>query len=172
MATLAGALAACLLPACQSSQKTEPTAVAPELKLEGVRFRLWRGSAPRVSGEASQATIRRDTNEVTAAEMRAELPSRDHPVVVAAPKVQGVISTQVFIGEGGVVLTHGDERATTERARYEPGPSGGGLVTGTEPVTVVRGGARLEGVGFTFDPRTGDLQVGGPVETRAAEADR
>jgi len=172
MGTLAAAISACLLSACQSSQKAEPTEVAPELKLEGVRFRVWRGEIPRAWGEASEVTIRRDTNEAKAALLRADLPSQDGPVVITAPRAQGVLSTQVFSGEGGVLVTHADERATSQRARYEPGPAGTGLVSGTDPVTVERRGMRLSGVGFTFDPRTGDLRVGGPVETRAAGAGR
>ncbi len=66
-------------------------------------------------------------------------------------------------------MVHGAERATTERARYVPGPDGsGGQILGDDPVVVERGANRLSGVGFVFDPRRGLLEVGGPVSTEAA----
>jgi len=146
--------------------------VVPALKLERVRFRVWRDDVLRVRGEAAEMTLRRDSGQLAATALRAELPSRDAPVVLTAPSGHGLVSTQEYWAEGGVVVTHGDERATTERARWQPGPSGQGLVTGDAPVAVVRQGARLDGVGFTFDPQSGELQIGGPVETTASGAPR
>jgi len=172
MALIAGTAALGFLSACKSSQKSGSTALAPELKLERVHFRVWRGDALRVSGDAAQVVIRRDTSHAAASEVRAELTAEGTPVVVTAPSVEGDLSTQEFTGTGGVVVTHAGERATTDRARYVPGPSGHGLVTGRDAVTVERGDLRLEGVGFTFDPLAGDLQLGGPVRTRSAGAPR
>ncbi len=146
--------------------------MVPALKLERVRFRVWRNDVLRVRGEAAEVTLRRDTGQLSATELRAEMPSRDAPVLITAPRGHGLVSTQDYSAEGGVVVTHGDERATTERARWQPGPSGQGLVTGDAPVAVERQGARLDGVGFTFDPKTGELQIGGPVKTTASGAKR
>lgn len=147
--------------------------MVPALKLERVHFRVWRGDVLRVRGEAREVTLRRDSGELAAADLRAELPSElpsnAQPVVLTAPIAHGVISTQDYTAEGGVVVAHGGERAMTERARWRPGPSGQGLVTGDAPVEVERQGVRLDGVGFTFDPRSGDLQIGGPVRTQAAQ---
>lgn len=140
----------------------------PALKLERVRFRVWRGDVLRVRGEAQEVTLHRDSGQLEATSLRAELPSRDQPVLVAAPRAHGLVSTQEYTAEGGVVVTHGPERATTERARWQPGPDSQGPVTGDAPVVVERPGARLEGVGFTFDPRSGELEIDGPVKTRAA----
>ena len=161
---------ACAFTACRSSQETEHAAVAPELKLEGVHFRVWRGAALRASGEARQVTLRRDTGEATAEDLRAELPAAGEPVEIKAPTASGRLSSQEFTAQGGVVVTHGTERATTERARYLPGPSGRGLVLGDDPVVVERGALHLSGVGFSFDPASGELQLGGPVATHAAGA--
>jgi lipopolysaccharide export system protein LptC len=160
---------ACLLPACGSSQGTERTAVAPELKLERVRFRVWRGDALRARGDARQVTIRKDTSQVWAEDVRAELPSGSEPVLITAPAGRGNLAAGTFSAEGGVRVVHGGERATTERARYVPGPGGSdGQILGDDPVVVERGGNRLSGVGFTYDPRRGLLEVGGPVQTEAA----
>jgi lipopolysaccharide export system protein LptC len=169
---VAGAIALALVPACRSSQQTGSTAVAPELKLERVRFRVWRGDVLRVRGEARKVTIRRDTSHADASDLQAELPARDQPVTITARSAEGDLSAQVFTGEGGVVVTHAGERAVTDRARYEPGPSGKGLVTGRDPVIVERGNTRADGVGFTFEPETGELQLGGPVTTRSSEGGR
>jgi lipopolysaccharide export system protein LptC len=167
MALAVAAVSLSLLLACNPSQRTEQTAVAPELKLERVRFRVWRGETLRARGEARQVTLRRDTGQLAAVEVRAELPARDEPVLITAPTAHGLLSSQAYEAEGGVVVTHGNDRAVTDRARWEPGPSGQGRVVGDDPVSVERGALTLDGTGFTFDPRTGDLQVGGPVRTRA-----
>ncbi len=173
--TTAAVLVAAALPllfACKSSQKSGSNAVAPELRLERVHFRVWRGDILRAQGDARQVSIRRDTNHATAADVRAQLSAKDEPVSVTAPKVEGDLSRQEYTGTGGVVVTHAGERATTESARYEPGPSGQGLVTGEDPVVVERGNLRLDGIGFTFDPQLGDLQLGGPVKTESTGASR
>jgi lipopolysaccharide export system protein LptC len=156
-----------LLLACGSSQGTENAAVVPELKLERVRFRVWRGDALQARGDASEVTLRRDTTQVFAKDLRAELPARDGPAMVTAPIGQGLLSTKTFSAEGGVVVAHGNERATTDRARYVPGSSGDGQILGEDPVEVERGSLTLRGKGFIFDPRHGDLQVSGPVSSHA-----
>lgn len=156
--------------ACRSSQTTETAAVAPELKLEGVHFRVWKGSALRAQGDARQVTIRRDTTLATARDLQAELPAAGQPVEIWAPEASGLLSAQTFSAQGGVVVVHGAERAETDRARYEPGPGGRGEVLGDDPVVVERGPLRLSGVGFSFDPQTGELQLNGPVTTQAPGA--
>jgi hypothetical protein len=172
IAPVAVAVLLAFLSACKSSQKSGSTAVAPELKLERVHFRVWRGDVLRARGEARQVDIRRDTNHAIGSDVRAELAAKDEPVLVSAPSVEGDLSSQAYTGTGGVVVTHAGERAATERARYEPGPTGQGLVTGQDPVVVYRGNLRLEGVGFTFEPQLGDLQLGGPVKTESTGAHR
>lgn len=172
MALVAVAVTLPFLSACSPGPRTEHTAVAPELKLERVRFRVWRGDALQARGEAHQVTLRRDSGELAAEEIRVELPARGEPVVVSAPAAQGLLGSRRYVAEGGVEVRHGDERAVTERAVWTPGPSGQGAVTGDRPVSVERGDLRLDGVGFTFDPRTGDLEIGGPVRTSAGEGAR
>jgi lipopolysaccharide export system protein LptC len=147
------------------------TEVAPELKLERVRFRVWRGEELRAQGRASHVSIRRDTNHATAADVRAELPARGQAAIVTAPAAEGDLASQVFTAQGGVVLIHGDERATTDRARYEPGPSGRGIIWGRDPVVVERGDDRQESQGgFRYDLQSGDLEFVGPVTGRGRVA--
>ena len=112
--------------------------MSPELKLERVRFHVWRGDVLRARGEAQVVTLRRDTGQLTAEQVRAEAPARGEPVVVTAPRAQGLLGKQQYEAEGGVVVMHGDERATTARARWEPGPNGQGRVLGDDPVKIGR----------------------------------
>ena len=48
--------------------------MTPELELEGVRFRLYRGDTLRASGEAARVGLRRDSTELTASNLAAVLP--------------------------------------------------------------------------------------------------
>lgn len=140
--------------------------MVPELNLERVRFRVWRGAELRVRGEARQVTIRRDTTDTTAVDLRAELPRGETPVTITAPAGEGVLSASTFSVHGGVVMTRGDTQATTDHARYAPGPDRVARIAGDAPVLVSRPGFRLEGVGFTYDLATDVLDLGGPITAR------
>jgi lipopolysaccharide export system protein LptC len=154
--------------ACHETPQTETKALAPELNLERVRFRVWRGAELRARGEARQISIRRDTTGTTAEDLRAELPGGGTPVTVTAPQGDGILSASTFQVRGGVVMTRGDARATTDHARYAPGADGAPRITGDAPVTVERPGFRLDGVGFTYDLVTDVLDLGGPIQARYA----
>jgi lipopolysaccharide export system protein LptC len=155
---------------CRQSPRSETKVLAPELNLERVRFRVWRGSELRAFGEARQVTIRRDTTESSAADLRAEFPSGKEPVTVAAPAGEGVLSASTFTLRGGVELTRGDAQALTDHASYAPVPGGGARIEGDAPVKVARPGFELEGVGFTYDLVSDVLDLGGPVVARYARA--
>ncbi len=152
-------------PGCRSAKPVESQGVVPELKLEGVRFRVYRGDDLRAFGDAATVTFRRDSTELTARDVLATLPRGVAPVRIAAPEAAGVTSSRVFTATGGVTVTRGDDVARTERARYTPSPGGGaGLVTGDRPVVVEGKGYRLEGNGFTLDPSRGDIAVQGGAQ--------
>ena len=63
--------------------------MVPELKLEEVRFRVWRGTELRVEGEARQASLRRDSTELEATDLLAVLPRGAEPVRIRTPRGQG-----------------------------------------------------------------------------------
>jgi lipopolysaccharide export system protein LptC len=147
---------------CGRSSLPESQAVAPELKLEGVRFRVYRGDHLRVFGEADQASLRRDSSDVRARELDATVPAtRGEPLRFAAPAGEGSLLSRAFAVAGGVVATRGQDVARTARARYEPGAGGDGVVRGDDPVVLEGRGYRLEGAGFTLDPGAGTIVVGG-----------
>lgn len=146
--------------ACQPSKSTGAQAVSPELKLDGVRFRVYRGSELRAFGRAARASLRRDSTELTAADLEAILPRSAPPVRITAPAGQGVLASRVFSASGGVTVARGDDVARTERARYVPGPDGG-RVLGDDPIVVEGASYRLAGTGFTLLPADGSIAIGG-----------
>jgi lipopolysaccharide export system protein LptC len=158
VALAVGILAA---PGCRSDRSREAAQVAPELKLEGVRFRVYRGEELRASGEAVTATLRRDSTRVTAQELVATLPREGAPVRIAATRGQGLLATRVFSATDGVVVSRGTDVARTLSARFEPSADGAGLVRGDQPVVVEGEGYRLEGPRFTLDPASGEIAIEG-----------
>jgi lipopolysaccharide export system protein LptC len=149
-----------LATACGGSGAPGAEPVAPELKLEGVRFRVYRGEALRVFGEANQASLRRDSSDVRAQELDATVPSRGEPLQFSAPAGEGSLLSRAFTVSGGVVATRGSDVARTATAHYSSGDEGG-VVRGDDPVALEGRGYRLDGEGFTLDPEAGTIVVRG-----------
>jgi lipopolysaccharide export system protein LptC len=162
MALLLLALAALAVPGCRRAKAPEAEPVAPELKLDGVRFRVYRGEALRAFGLSDAASLRRDSSDVRAEQLDATLPRGAGPVHLTAPVGEGSLLSRVFEVSGGIVATRGDDVARTADARYEP-QGRDGLVRGADPVSVEGPGYRLEGRGFTLDPAAGTIVMGGPA---------
>lgn len=155
--------------ACRPGKPGEAREVVPELKLEGVRFRVYRGDTLRAFGEAGTASLRRDSSELVARELVATLPAAPAPVRVTAPQGGGNVASRELSAQGGVAVSRGDDVARTERARFEP-TAGGGVVRGDDPIVVQGRGYRLEGTGFTLEPATGVITVRGGARLLAGEA--
>jgi hypothetical protein len=137
----------------------------PEVRLDDVSFRAWRGAELAASGTAASATYHRDTGTVVAEEARVTIPRPGEPGLEAtAPVLRGDVKARTWNGEGGVLLTRGDVEARTPSARFSEGD---GQVRGDEPVVVSGPGWRLSGPAFTADPRSGDVDIRGGVRLRA-----
>jgi lipopolysaccharide export system protein LptC len=145
---------------CRPGKVSEAQPVVPELKLDGVEFRVYRGAALRAFGHAEGTSLRRDSSEVRARNLEATLPQPAAPVRITAPAGQGSLLSRVFEVSGGVAASRSSDLARTERARYEPG-DGDGVVRGEDPVEVEGRGYRLDGTGFTLDPAEGTIVVRG-----------
>lgn len=145
--------------------------MAPELKLEGVRFRVYRGSEVRAVGKAERVSLRRDSTEVGANDLEAVLTRSAPPTRITAPVGQGVLATRLFSAAGGVTVSRGDDVARTERARYEPGPDGG-RVEGDDPIAVEGRAYRLTGTGFTLSPANAEMTIGGGARLLAGAGAR
>jgi lipopolysaccharide export system protein LptC len=163
---IAAVLCAATALGCQSGSPGERQEVVPELKLVGVRYRIWRGADLRAFGEAAEATLRRDSSELTALDLVANLPRQGEPVRITAPEGHGSLADRIFFAQGGVTLVQGADVAHTPSAEFDSSPEGG-LVRGSEPLVVEGRGYRLEGIGFTLDPTSGAMDVHGPARLLA-----
>src|SRR5512133_3132783 len=154
---IAAAVVALAAAGCGGAKHPDVQPVAPELKLEGIRFRIYRADSLTAFGEAETASLRRDSSELRARNVEATLPRGATPMRVTAPAGEGSLATDTFRATGGVVLSRAGDTARTERARYEPHAGGDeGLVLGDDPVLVTGRGYRLTGTGFVLDPAAGD----------------
>lgn len=149
-----------LLAGCGVDAPT-PEARPPEVVLESVQFRAWRGPDLAASGAADRTVYRRDTGAVVASAARVTVPRPGMPgLSVAAPELVGDLGAKTWSARGGVVLTRGDATARTSTARWAESD---GIVRGDDPVELAGPGYRLSGPAFTADPRTGDVNVRGGV---------
>ncbi len=160
LAYLLAAASILTAPGCRSGVPPETQGVVPELRLDGVRFRVYRSDALRAIGNAETASLRRDSSDLKAQHVDATLPRGASPLRITAPTGEGSLLSRVFEVTGGVVVARGEDAARTARARYEPG-DGDGVIEGDDPIVVERRGYRLEGAGFTLDPAEGTIVVRG-----------
>lgn len=140
----------------------------PEVTLERVAFRAWRGPELRASGTADRVVYRKDSGEVIAEGAHATVPRPGVPdLSVSAPELQGDLGTRTWKARGGVVMTRGDATARTPSARWAESD---GIVRGDEPMVVTGPGYRLAGPAFSADPTTGNVEIRGGVRLVAGGA--
>jgi lipopolysaccharide export system protein LptC len=149
-----------ILAGCGASEPVAPGS-EPEIRLETVEFRAYRGADASASGRAAQAVYRRESGQVEASDALVTLPNPGAPdLTVTAPVLVGDLAARTWSARGGVVLVRGDATARTASARYS---AQDGRVRGDEPVEVSGPGYRLAGPAFTADPATGDVEIRGGV---------
>lgn len=164
IARLSCAATALMLAACQPPEPGR--ASPPELRLDDVKFRAYRGSELSMRGTAGTAVYRRQSGELTAARVEVAIPQPGGAELrVAAPVVQGDVPARAYRASGGVVATRGDDEARTPSARWS---GDDGMIRGDEPVEMRGPGYRLSGPSFTLDPATGDLAIRGGVRVVAS----
>lgn len=155
------AASAALLAGCSQPRTAEDRKTVPEIRLEGVRFRLFRGDAIRAQGTAATLTYQRDSTAVRAEGVEIRLRERPADLLVAAPTADGVVSARTFEARGGIVATRGTDSARTASARFDPAAGAEGGVVGEEPVELTGKGYRMRGNGFTLDPAEGQIALRG-----------
>lgn len=153
---------------CGGARGPDLQEVPPGVAFEEMSFRAFRGNGPPVSGEASRASLRRDTTALEAEGLRVRLPGRpgEADILLAAPAGRGNLREHWLEVRGGTVLTQGALRCETEGARY----GADGLVRGEQPVQIRGPGFSLAGPGFLLDPRAGSVRIqgGGTLDARGA----
>jgi hypothetical protein len=148
---------------CAPPRTAENQGAPPELRLEGVRVRLFQGGAPAASGSGTAAavTYQRDASAMKATELALHVRDRSGEVVLTAPAAAGVISARTFEASGGLRAVRGTDHAATESARFDPSAGSKGLVMGDAPVELWGRGYRLQGNGFSLDPTVREIVLRG-----------
>lgn len=154
---------------CRETKQSGNEDLVPGLTLEGVHFRVYRGSALRATGHAARVDYRREADDLLARNLTATLPDPARgDVRLSAAQGMGKLRAGTFFASGGLELQNAEAVGRTASARYEPGPPA--VIRGEEPVTVDGATWQLAGPGFTLDPATGDLSMSGGVRLEAQEA--
>ena len=152
---------------CQDSGRWVSDRGAPEIRLGGVTFRVYREGRLTAAGKAAAVTYRRDSGDLAAETVDVSFPAGEGPAPrLTAPRVRGNARTRDLLAEGGLRAERGPDVATTEEARYDPEDR---LVHGTWPVAIRGPGWTLDGPGFILDPATSRLQIGGGVRLDVRE---
>ncbi|MBI5545764.1 MAG: hypothetical protein HY901_17890 [Deltaproteobacteria bacterium] len=139
----------------------------PEIQLEGVGLKFFRGNELRAIARAQHATFLRNTGDGTAQSVRMRLlpASGRGEIEIVAREIQGNVRRQEATAQGGVRLAEtGGAAGVTEVARLF---SHERRVTGDRPVDLVAGGSRIHAAaGFSLDISTpGALALEGPIDT-------
>lgn len=144
-------LTACSVP--QPPAEAAPEA-RPELALEDVTLRTWRGSRPQLSATAVHVELQRSAGRLDATTV--ELTLLPQGSKLAAAKVTGNTTEQSFDAMGGVTLNAPDGTVgKTEAAHLEGKQGTQGVATGSTPLEVhsVKDGRalKLDAKGFRYD---------------------
>jgi len=134
--------------------------VAPGIAFEGLRFRFYRGAELTAFGTADRADFRRDTTDLAALRPEVQFPGLPGEAggLLTAPAATGNARARRFVVTGGITGHRGTDAFRTERATYD---GADGLLRGDRPVELRGSGYRLDGPGFTLDPRAGTIRVAG-----------
>lgn len=140
--------------------RKEEDRLAPELKLEGVHFRVFRDARLAARGTAVRATYRRDSGDYAAEQVEAFLSGDGQPSWsrLTAPRAAGNPGTRDLLASGGVRFERDRQVALSDEARYHPGDR---LVHGDRPLLLRGRDWALEGPTWLLDPSAGTVRVRG-----------
>jgi len=160
-------LGACLMTACTARPPSDLGDNPPEIQLEGVGVKYFRGNELRAVVRAQQATLRRGSGDLTAQSARLRfLAQSDRPEIeVAAREAQGNLNSQQVVARGGVRIAEaGGAAGVTEAAALDAKAH---RVSGDQPVDLVGAGYRIRSQkGFVLDfSAPGALALEGPIDT-------
>ncbi len=167
MPAAAGALLAAL-GACEAPKAREP-APTPAIVLQGVQLIHHRPDGTVSIARAEEVTYRRDSGDVAATRLDAQLPPSGRVgrggVHVVADRGAGSLAKQVGTLEGGVVAeTPAGDRVVTSEASYD---GASGLVFAEAPVHAEGPGYAIAARTYALELETQRLTLGGGVDVRS-----
>ncbi|MFN0063045.1 MAG: hypothetical protein ACKVPX_11090 [Myxococcaceae bacterium] len=158
--------------ACETP-KPEPIRPRPEVLLENVQMRSFRGERLMAVGSADRVVYARASADVEGTHARVRLPRRFQSgqrspgdiggVEISAPAIEGNLASQYVEGSEGVeVRTASGISGKTPKARYD-GPTM--TATGDAQVLVEGANFDLQAMGFVFRANDDVFEFGGPVDS-------
>jgi hypothetical protein len=158
-----------LLLGCAPGTTVRVEQVPPQLTFDDLSFRVYRGPALTALGRARHASFRRDTSDLSGADISVRFPAtaaRPEALVEAGSALGNLRERRLFASHG-VRAVQAGEVATTEEAHYS---AADGLVRGEKPIWVDYERFSATGPGFTLDPRDQLLVIVGGAKAVAGEA--
>jgi hypothetical protein len=135
-----------LVAACERPAPAPHGHLPPDIQMDQVTMKQFRGSQTRVTVTASHLEMMRGSGDFSMTDASVRLEAQG--LTVQAPQVTGNVNAGVLEGFGGLTLTTGDGlTGTTGRARFEKdlGPEGGATSDA---------GVHLEHARFTLDAKS------------------
>lgn len=156
-----------LLAGCTPRPPAPQEETSPEIQLEGVGVRFFRGDELRAVARAAHATFRRGNSDLTAQTVRLRfLPTGERPEVeVCAREAEGNLKSQNAEAKGAVRIAETAGAAGVTEAASLDGKAR--RAAGTLPVDILGDGYRIRAEkGFALDfAAPGALSLQGPVDT-------
>lgn len=159
---------------CRLDPDKAPAAMPPNVTLQGVQLRTYRGDRLVARGQAERLVYDRVSSDFEARACRLELPSRSSrdgsrvDVLVTAPTARGNVQAETAQGEGGVTMeASSGVRASTPSARYDGVAKS---AHGSETVWVRGPGYLVDAEGFTADLSTEQVTFERNVRSRVGRA--
>lgn len=151
-----------LVAACEKPAPAPHGPLPPDIRMDQVTMKQFRGSQTRVTVTAPHLEMMRGSGDFSMTDASVRLEAQG--LTVQAPHVTGNASAGVLEGSGGLTLKTGDGvTGTTERARFEKGLGPEGGATSDAGVHLEHANFTLDAKGFQVDFASGTATFEQPV---------
>lgn len=152
----------CLVAACDKPAPAPHGKLPPDIQMDRVTMKQFRGSQTRVTVTAPHLEMMRGSGDFSMTDASVRLEAQG--LAVQAPHVVGNASAGVLEGSGGLTLKTSDGvTGTTERARFEKGLGPEGGASSDAGVHLEHPDFTLDATGFRVDFASGSATFEQPV---------
>lgn len=152
----------CLFAACSRPPPPSSAPLPPDIQMDRVTMKQFRGSQTRVTVTAPHLEMMRSSGDFTMVDASVRLEAQG--ITVQAPHVAGNTGSGVLEGSGGLTLTTSDGvTGTTERARFDKALGAEGGATSDAGVHLEHPEFTLDATGFQVDFASGTATFEQPV---------